>query len=123
MYSVFEQLCQERDVTAYKISKATGVSQTTFSRWKNTGKDPDKTVLMKVADYFNVTVDYLINGDSSGHYLSEEALKEAQAMYEDSDMRFLYDAKRKMSPQGFRAFRKSIEVYMEEEQGYSDEGC
>lgn len=124
MYEVFEQLCQKKGVTSYKVSKETSISQTTLSRWKTSGKDPNKNVLVKLADYFGVTVDYIINGDTTaGHYLSEEALKEAQEMYSDSDMRFLYDAKKKMSPQGFRAMRKSIEAYMEAEQGTSDEGC
>lgn len=40
MYEVFEQLLQKFGVTAYKISKQTGVTQTTLSNWKNGKSTP-----------------------------------------------------------------------------------
>ena len=38
MYEIFEQLLQLFGVTAYQVSKATGVSQTTLSNWKKKKK-------------------------------------------------------------------------------------
>ena len=35
MYSIFEQLLQKNGVSAYKVSKDTGISQVTLSNWKN----------------------------------------------------------------------------------------
>lgn len=40
MYEVFEQLLQKFGVTPYKISKQTGVTQTTLSNWKNGKSTP-----------------------------------------------------------------------------------
>ena len=34
MYEVFEKLLQKFGVTTYQVSKATGISQSTFSNWK-----------------------------------------------------------------------------------------
>lgn len=34
MYEVFEQLLQKFGVTAYQVSKATGIPQSTLSNWK-----------------------------------------------------------------------------------------
>lgn len=34
MYEIFEQLCQEKGVTAYKVCKETGITTATISNWK-----------------------------------------------------------------------------------------
>lgn len=67
MYEVFEQLLQKYGVTSYKVAKEAGVTQTALSNWKAGRSTPTTKTLQKIADYFNVTVDYLITGknDSS----------------------------------------------------------
>lgn len=62
MYSVFEQLLQKYGVTPYKVSKETGITQASLSTWKNGKSVPSSETLQKVADYFGVTVDYLMTG-------------------------------------------------------------
>ena len=37
MYEIFEQLLQKYGVSAYKVAKATGVTQSTLSDWKREG--------------------------------------------------------------------------------------
>lgn len=58
MYSKFEELLQTRDVTAYQVSKATGVSTATLSEWKKGSYTPKLDKLMKLANYFHVPVNY-----------------------------------------------------------------
>jgi transcriptional regulator with XRE-family HTH domain len=52
-------------VTSYKLSKATGISESTFSKWNS---EPTSNIsvlkVKKIADFFNVTVDYLLTGNS-----------------------------------------------------------
>lgn len=62
MYEIFEQLLQKYGVTPYKVSKATGVSQSSLSDWKLGKITPTTKTLQKIADYFGVTIDYLMNG-------------------------------------------------------------
>lgn len=62
MYDIFEQLLQKYNVTAYKVSKSTGVTQTSLSNWKSGRSTPTTKTLQKIADYFGVTVDYLMTG-------------------------------------------------------------
>lgn len=62
MYEVFEQLLQKFGVTAYQVSKATGIAQSTFSSWKARGNLLSGDKAKKIADYFGVTVDYLMTG-------------------------------------------------------------
>ena len=62
MYCIFEQLLQKFGITAYKVSKSTGVTQASLSKWKSGKSTPSSETLQKIADYFGVTVDYLMTG-------------------------------------------------------------
>lgn len=62
MYEVFVSLLQKYRVTPYRVAKETGISQTTFSNWKSGRSIPKTDSLQKIADYFGVTLDYLMTG-------------------------------------------------------------
>lgn len=56
----FLELIEARGVTAYKLSKETGLSQALISQWKNGKQIPTADKLLIVAEYFNVSMDYLM---------------------------------------------------------------
>ena len=62
MYEIFSRLLQKNGVTPYKISKETGVSQSTLSDWKRGLSTPKIDKLQKIANYFGVSVEYLQTG-------------------------------------------------------------
>lgn len=62
MYEIFEQLLQRYGVTTYKVSKDTGIGQSTFSNWKAKRNLVGPEVGKKIADYFGVSLDYLMTG-------------------------------------------------------------
>lgn len=66
MYDVFVQLCQRDNVTPYVVSKATKIPASTFTDWKNGRSTPKMEKLQKIADFFNVSVEYLITGSATG---------------------------------------------------------
>lgn len=66
MYEVFERLMKIRGITAYKVCKDTGVSQATISRWKNGKSEPSLETMQQLAEYFGVSVDYLLSGGEEG---------------------------------------------------------
>ena len=55
-------LLQKYGVTSYKVAKEAGVTQTALSNWKTGRSTPTAKTLQKIADYFGVTVDYLMTG-------------------------------------------------------------
>lgn len=63
MYSIFEKLCKERNVTPYRVGKETGITTATFSHWKKGNYTPKQEKLEKIANYFGVSLDYLITGE------------------------------------------------------------
>lgn len=51
-------------ISAYKIHKSTGISESTFSKWraKPTSKI-DSSILEKISEYFNVSIDELLGNE------------------------------------------------------------
>lgn len=60
MYEKFEKLLKQWEVTAYQVSKETGVSQATLSSWKAGKYTPKIDKLKKLADYFGVPIEELM---------------------------------------------------------------
>lgn len=60
MYSRFEELLLENNATAYKVSKETGVLQSTLSEWKSGRYTPKVDKLQILADYFGVPITYFL---------------------------------------------------------------
>lgn len=70
-YSVFEQLLESHGVTVYQVSKATGISGSTFTDWKTGRSTPKTDKLARIADFFSLSLDEML-GTESG-LRSEEA--------------------------------------------------
>lgn len=60
MYRKFEQLLKEKGITAYQVSKDTGIHTATLSSWKNGVYSPKVEKLKILADYFGVSIEYFI---------------------------------------------------------------
>lgn len=56
----FNHLLSENHVTSYKVAKDLGISQGTMNEYKNGKKTPTVRNLIKIADYFGCSVDYLL---------------------------------------------------------------
>lgn len=58
-WEIYTTLCAQKGMSANAVAKALGVSSGTVTFWKR-GKVPHHSTLIKIADYFGVTVDYLL---------------------------------------------------------------
>ncbi|MBC8061726.1 MAG: helix-turn-helix transcriptional regulator [Clostridiaceae bacterium] len=54
-------LRQDGDLTQIELSKILNISRTTISGYESADVEPGFEILNKIADYFNVSVDYLLN--------------------------------------------------------------
>lgn len=62
MYEIFELLLKEYGVTTYQVAKATGISTASFTGWKQGKWNFKADKLQKIADYFGVSIEYLMTG-------------------------------------------------------------
>lgn len=56
---IFIKLCNERNIAPTVVCKEIGLTGTSYSKWTDTSI-PRKATLFKLADYFGVSVDYLL---------------------------------------------------------------
>ena len=104
-YNTILYLCEKSGIAVTALEKELGFGRGSIGKLKN-GGSMSSSRLQKIADYFGVTTDYLMTGEenvSDGYYLNDETAKMAQEMYEDPDMRSLFDMKRNMDPDRFKA--------------------
>lgn len=50
----------ERELTQAELGKTLNVTYVAVSKWESDDRFPDKELLVKIADYFEVTIDYLL---------------------------------------------------------------
>ena len=62
MYEIYCKLRDSKGVKDSDVVKATGITKSTFSDWKSGRSKPKNDKLQKIADYFGVTIDYLMTG-------------------------------------------------------------
>jgi len=58
-------LREDLDLRQIDVAKATGIDQKTLSNYETGKTNPDSYALIKLADFFQVTVDYLIGYSNS----------------------------------------------------------
>lgn len=64
MYSRFDEILRQRNIKASDVSRATGISSSTFTDWKKGRYTPKYDKLQKIADYFDVPLEYLTDEES-----------------------------------------------------------
>ena len=65
-WEIFLRLCNEKDIKPNNVAKQLGIASGTVSGWKNKGQTPQDGNLIKIANYFNVSVAYL-KGEEDTH--------------------------------------------------------
>ena len=125
MYSVFSELSAKFGVKASDVSKATGISQTVFSEWKKGKSTPKADKRQKIAAYFGVSLEYLDTGkEKEGgetYYLNEETTKMAQTIFENKELRMLFDAAQDASPDDLQAVHSMLLALKRKERGNIDD--
>lgn len=65
MYEVYCKLRDQRNLKDADVVRNTGITKSTFSDWKNGRSCPKNDKLQKIADFFGVSIDYLMTGEES----------------------------------------------------------
>ena len=61
-FDVYLALCESRQKTANGVAKELGFASSSVTQWKY-GSTPRPTALQKIADYFGVSVHYLLGAE------------------------------------------------------------
>lgn len=61
---ILNNLMESKSISAYKMSKDTGISDQLIGYWKKGEKLPSAENLMIISNYFGVSIDYLLTGEN-----------------------------------------------------------
>ncbi|WP_195251041.1 helix-turn-helix domain-containing protein [Romboutsia sp. 1001713B170207_170306_H8] len=69
-----KELREERDIPSQDLAAHLGISPSTLSNWEKGRRNIDNDNIVKIAQYFNVTTDFLLNNEK---VIKKESSKEA----------------------------------------------
>ena len=64
-----KELRKEKGISQVKLAMDLCVNQNTISRYENGEREAGYDMLIKIADYFNVSVDYLLERTDTRKYI------------------------------------------------------
>lgn len=106
-----KELRTARGLSQVALADALNVSKSIIGAYETGDRRPSYEVLEELADYFNVSIDYLTGKeDRSLYYLDPEVAEKAQEIYEDPSTRILLDAKRDLSKEDLDYLLKTLNL-------------
>lgn len=110
MYTVFAELMEKSGLSISETARKIGISPSTITDWRAGRTTPKADKLLKIANFYGVSVEYLMTGKDtekesySGkkYYFSDETAEIAQAVFDDPDLRLLFQASRDCKPENIR---------------------
>lgn len=125
-YENFEKLCVLNDVRPGTVSKATGISTATLTSWKQGKYTPKQDKLQLIADYFGVSIDYLMTGEDKSdlsdkkYYINDETAEMADKIFHNKELRLLFDAARDAQPEDLETVHHMLLALKRKERGDFD---
>ena len=71
MIQNLKALRNKKGISQQKLADAIGVSQQSINKYENHKIEPDISTLIKIADFFETSVDYLIGHTEIDHIIEE----------------------------------------------------
>lgn len=118
-------LRKRAEMSQDKLAELLGYkSFTTIQKWESGASEPSMAVAQKLANLFHVDLDDLIKVDLEAegdkpkeYYLDPETAAIAQRIYEDKEMRALFDAAADASPEDLQTIHTMLKALKAKEQG------
>lgn len=82
-FDVFYELCKRKGVSCKRAAEEIGLSNSITTKWKKTGATPSGDTLRKIAEYFDVSVGYLL-----GEETEKAPTSEGERTISDDDIKF-----------------------------------
>lgn len=63
-FDIFYDLCKKKGVSCKRAAEDIGLSNSITTKWKKTGATPGGDTLNRIANYFDVSTDYLLGKET-----------------------------------------------------------
>lgn len=75
-----KELRKEKGLTQEELAEKLGVSGRTISRWETGFNMPDISLLVEIAEFFDVSIPEIIKGERKSENMNEEVKEVAETM-------------------------------------------
>lgn len=110
-------LCEKKGISQSKLEKDLDIAKGSVTKWKT--QEPRHSTIEKVANYFGVSVEYIMTGEDSNpeapYYLNDDAREMAQFMFENPEYKVLFDASRKVSKDDINVVKTLLDKFRSED--------
>ncbi|MED4649363.1 helix-turn-helix transcriptional regulator [Bacillus inaquosorum] len=79
-----KKLREGKKMKQQEVADKLGIARTTYASYEQGKREPDHETLIKIADYYNVTIDFLLRGESQ-ETRDEIFNEQARKILEDPD--------------------------------------
>lgn len=119
MFAKRLQYLRQRDrISQAQLAEHCRVSQQAVGLWERGKTQPDYDMLIKIAAYFGVSVDYLLGVEQAENYYTDpETAALAQELKDNPNGRALLDATRNLKPESVKEVMKFIKFQKAKESG------
>lgn len=98
-----KRIAYEHEKTQAQIAQDLGIHKATISAWMNGTRTPKMSKIDMLCKYFGCSrVDIMEPHSKEYHHTNSETERIAQYIYEDHDMRLLFDAARGSNPDNLK---------------------
>lgn len=105
------EICRQRKIPLSHVERECGFANGYLGRLK---KPLPEDRLRRIAEYLGVSTEYLSTGEEpQEYYLNEATAKAAQELFENPDLRFLFDAARDSRPEDLRMAAEMLRRFKE----------
>lgn len=122
IYANIKRLCDENNITTYRLCKELGFSTALMSQWKNGRQNPSGKKLRQIAEYFDVPMEFLFVGDFEPPVYESAEDKELGEMMEslknNPGMRVLFSKTKDASKEDIEKVIKLLEIMRGDNGGY-----
>lgn len=119
-YDRIFEIMKEKELTAYRVSKDTGISQASLADWRKGRSKPKIDKLQKLSEYFGVSIQYLTGENNeiddtqqmqapNGYYVDKETAEYAEMLRTRPNARLLFSAAKDISKEDMQKAVEYIE--------------
>ena len=89
--SFLKALRKEKGLTQEQLAEQLGVSARTVSRWETGSNMPDISLLIEIAEFYEVSIPEIVSGERKNEQMTEETRNTARSLseYSESEKAFL----------------------------------
>ena len=115
-----KELRERKRLTQSQLAEVLDVSQQAVGKWELEKASPDDKTLIRIANYFGVTTDYLLGyDDKPTYYTDPETAMLAQELKDNPHFKVMFDSTKDLDPESVKKIIEFIK-YQRHLEGYDD---